>query len=174
MSNIKSLYKHVVLLDKPKGMSSRDACKVVKDKLGAKKSGDTGTLDDNSVGLLIVCLDEATKAMPLLNRLDKEYVTTIQLHKPVEAEKLREALKFFTGGVKQIPPVRSAVARRERVREVYSIEVLGIGKNDLTLKIRCEAGFYVRKFAHDLGQRLGCGAQMIALRRVAIDCIKDS
>ena len=112
--------------------------------------------------------------MPLLNRLDKEYVTTIQLHKPVEAEKLREALKFFTGGVKQIPPVRSAVARRERVREVYSIEVLGIGKNDLTLKIRCEAGFYVRKFAHDLGQRLGCGAQMIALRRVAIDCIKDS
>ena len=174
MANIKRLYKHVVLLDKPKGMSSRDACTAVKARLGAKKAGDSGTLDDNTVGLLLVCLDEATKAMPLLNGLDKEYVTTIQLHKKVEAVRVLEALKFFTGDVKQLPPIRSAVARKERVRKVYSIEVLSMGEQEIVLKIKCEAGFYVRKFAHDIGQRLGCGAQMIALRRTAIDSIKDS
>ncbi len=174
MADIKNLHKGVILLDKPKGISSRNAVEAVKRMVGAKKAGDTGTLDDNSVGLLIVCLDESTKAMPLLMGLDKEYITTINLHRPAQAEKIMEALKYFTGDVRQLPPIRSAVARRERVRKVYSIEVLGIGERDITLRLECEAGFYVRKFAHDLGQYLGCGAHMVSLRRIAIGNIRDS
>ncbi len=166
--------KHVVFLDKPKGMGSRDACELVKRKVGANKSGDTGTLDDNSVGLLIVCLDEATKLMPLLMRLDKEYVTSVQLHGKVSAEKLAEAIRYFTGDVRQLPPLRSAVARKERTRKVYSIELISASDREITLRLRCEAGFYVRKFAHDLGQYLGCGAHMSALRRTAISSIRDS
>ena len=73
--------KGAVFLDKPKGMSSRHADESVKRMVGAKKAGDSGTLDDNTTGFLLVCLDEATKAMPLLMGLNKEYVTTIQLHK---------------------------------------------------------------------------------------------
>ncbi len=181
MSNIKrfhmtgaKLLKGVILLDKPKGMSSREACEAVKRMVGGKKAGDSGTLDDNTTGLLLICLDEATKAMPLLIRLNKEYVTTIQLHQKVEQQKVLDALKFFTGEVEQLPPIRSAVARKLRVRQVYSIDVLSMGEMEIKLKIKCEAGFYVRKFAHDLGQKLGCGAQMTALRRTAIHSIKDS
>ncbi len=167
-------FKHVILLDKPKGISSRAACEEVKRKVGAKKAGDTGTLDDNTTGLLIVCLDEATKAVLLLMGLDKEYVTTINLHNAVETEKIKEALRYFTGEVKQLPPVRSAVARKERIRKVYSIEVLKIEGRDITLRLKCQAGFYVRKFAHDLGQVLGCGAQMVALRRAAVGNITEA
>lgn len=174
MVRIKGLFKHVILLDKPKGLSSRQACEEVKRRVGAKKAGDTGTLDDNTTGLLIVCLDEATKAMPLLNGLDKEYVTEIILHQQVEAEKVKGALNYFTGNVKQLPPIRSAVARKERVREVYSIEIIKMNGRNLELKIKCQAGFYVRKFAHDLGKYLGCGAQMVALRRIGIGPITDS
>ena len=168
------LLKGVILLDKPKGMSSREACEAVKHKLGAKRAGDSGTLDDNTTGLLLICIDDSTKAMPLINGLDKEYITTIQLHQKVDHSKVSEALKHFTGEVTQLPPIRSAVARRERVRMVYSIDVLGMGEKEINLRIKCQAGFYVRKFAHDLGQALGCGAQMTVLRRTAIDSIKDS
>ena len=170
----KQYFKGAIFLDKPKGMASRQADHEVKRRVGGTKAGDSGTLDDNTTGFLLVCLDDATKAMPLLIGLDKEYVTTIQLHQKVEKEKLLEAFKYFTGEVKQLPPIRSAVARRERVRTVYSIEPISLGVNEIVLRIRCQAGFYVRKFAHDLGQYLQCGAQMIALRRTAIGSIRDN
>ncbi len=166
--------KHAIFLDKPKWMSSRRADKEVEIRLGAKKSGDTGTLDDNTVGFLLVCLDEATKAMILLNKLDKEYITTIALHKPITKEKLKEALRYFTGDVRQLPPLRSAVARIERVRKVYSLEILNFSEREIELKVKCQAGFYVRKFAHDLGKHLGCGAHMKDLRRTAIGNVRDA
>ena len=166
--------KHAIFLDKPKWMSSRRADKEVEIRLGASKSGDSGTLDDNSVGFLLVCLDEATKAMILLNGLDKEYVTTIMLHKPVTREKLKEGLRYFTGDVRQLPPLRSAVARRERIRKVYSIEILKFAEREIELKIKCQAGFYVRKFAHDLGRYLECGAHVSELRRTAIESVRDN
>src|SRR3989338_101479 len=166
--------KHAIFLDKPKWMSSRRADKEVEIRLGAKKSGDSGTLDDNTTGFLLVCLDEATKAMILLNGLDKEYVTTISLHKPVTKEKLKQALRYFTGEVRQLPPLRSAVARIERVRKVYSLEILNFNEREVELRVKCQAGFYVRKFAHDLGKYLGCGAHMADLRRTAIGNVRDA
>jgi tRNA pseudouridine55 synthase len=46
-----------------------------------------------------------------------------------------------------------------------AIEVAGVEGDQLTLRIECSAGFYVRSLAHDLGQRLGTGAHLAALRR---------
>jgi tRNA pseudouridine55 synthase len=49
---------------------------------------------------------------------------------------------------------------------VRRLEIVGLSGRDLTLDVECSAGFYVRALAHDLGERLGVGAHLAALRRV--------
>lgn len=100
----------------------------------------------------------------------------------VTVEMIREALAGMTGDIDQIPPVFSAKkvegeraydkARRgehqilepKRVR-IESIELLGYAAPDITLKIVCSRGTYIRSIARDLGVQLGSGAHLIALRR---------
>ncbi len=158
----------VVLLDKSSGITSREVTEGVRQKLCCKKAGNTGILDPDSTGVLIICLDDATKAMPLLMGLDKEYAAKMLLHKDIEKKQVIEALKSFVGKIKQIPPVKSAVSRKERERQIYSIDILNVADRSVEFKIKCQAGFYVRKFIHDVGQKLGCGAHMVALKRTAI------
>jgi len=49
----------------------------------------------------------------------------------------------------------------------YAIDVVGFDGDTVTLRVDCSAGFYVRALAHDLGERLGAGAHLAALRRTA-------
>lgn len=97
-------------------------------------------------------------------------------------EDVRKALPRFTGEIEQIPPMYSAikingqklcdVARRggdvERTARritIHSIDFLGQERGDYLLRIRCSKGTYIRTLCHDLGQALGCGGCMAALRR---------
>jgi len=50
---------------------------------------------------------------------------------------------------------------------VHSLDLLAVDDDCVSLRIRCTAGFYVRALAHDLGQALGTGAHLAALRRTA-------
>ena len=92
------------------------------------------------------------------------------------------ALDAFRGTFLQRPPAFSAkkvggtrshrLARADRapVHEPVSvtaraIDLVGVDRDRVTLRVDCSAGFYVRSLAHDLGQRLGTGAHLIALRR---------
>ena len=95
----------------------------------------------------------------------KEYVVLIRLHKCVEEKKIRAGVEKFLGKIIQLPPVRSAVKRQERVREIYYAEILEIEKRDVLMKVGCQAGTYIRKLAHDLGKKLGVGAHMAQLVR---------
>ena len=97
-------------------------------------------------------------------------------------EDVRAALSRFTGEIEQIPPMYSAIkingrklydiARRggEVEREarritIHSIDYLGQENGDHMLRIRCSKGTYIRTLCHDLGEYLGCGGCMAALRR---------
>ena len=98
-------------------------------------------------------------------------------------EDLLHLLPRFTGEIQQVPPMYSAVkiggqklyqiARRggeierpARPVTVYELELLDqTGPGDYTLRIRCSKGTYVRTLCHDIGQALGCGGCMSALRR---------
>ena len=99
-------------------------------------------------------------------------------------EDVRAALPRFTGEIEQIPPMYSAIkingrklydiARRggEVEREarritIHSIDYLGQENGDHMLRIRCSKGTYIRTLCHDLGEYLGCGGCMAALRRTA-------
>ena len=100
-------------------------------------------------------------------------------------EDVAEAVKSFIGEIEQIPPMYSAikihgqklydiarrggeVEREPRKITVHSIDILENGGTDYVLDIRCSSGTYVRTLCHDIGQKLGCGACMAALRRVEI------
>jgi len=69
----------ILLLDKPKGISSNKALQQVKNLYKAQKAGHTGSLDPLATGVLPVCLGEATKVSAFLLDADKKYRVTIKL-----------------------------------------------------------------------------------------------
>ena len=100
-----------------------------------------------------------------------------------EAE-IRQALQGFIGDQYQLPPMFSAikidgvplykraregeeVEREPRFIRVVSYELTRWASPELDFRVHCTKGTYVRTLAHDLGQRLGCGAHMKALRRLS-------
>lgn len=95
---------------------------------------------------------------------------------------IEEAFAKFRGDFYQTPPMVSAIKKdgvplyklarqgKEVVREprfvhVYSSSVTGLRLPDVDFRIVCSKGFYVRTFAHDIGETLGCGAHLCGLRR---------
>ena len=101
---------------------------------------------------------------------------------PEEADVVK-ALEGFKGHIEQIPPMYSAVKRdgvplhrlarqgEEVEREPKSvfirrIEIMRFESPEVAIDVQCGAGTYVRTLAHDLGQVLGCGAYLSALRRM--------
>jgi tRNA pseudouridine55 synthase len=98
---------------------------------------------------------------------------------------VRQALADFVGEIQQVPSSVSAIkvdGRRayDRVRDgeevvldartvrVDSIEVSDLRGGDLDLSVRCSSGTYIRAIARDLGERLGVGGHLVALRRTAV------
>ncbi len=94
------------------------------------------------------------------------------------------ALPEFRGPIQQRPPAFSAIKRggqkayelarqgrlvelEARPVEVFSLELAEWQPPEFTLEVHCSSGTYIRSLAHDLGQRLGCGAHLAALRRTA-------
>lgn len=157
--------KAIIILDKPPGPTSHQIDRWVKEILNIKKCSHGGTLDPRVSGVLVIALENSTKLMPILLSSKKEYVGIIYLHEDVDKKKIEKAFKGFVGKVKQLPPVKSAVARRIREREIYYLDLLEVDGRRVLFKIGCEAGFYVRRFADDCGKKLGIGAHLQELRR---------
>ncbi len=161
-----SIKNSVIIVDKNSGPTSHQVSAWVKEIFGLKKTGHAGTLDPGVTGVLPVALENSVKAMPVLMGLKKEYVGVMHLHKQVDEKILRDAVKEFVGKIMQCPPKRSAVARVEREREIYFFDIIEIEGNDVLFHTGTEAGTYIRKLVHDIGQKLGVGANMSELRRV--------
>ena len=156
----------IININKPQGPTSHQVSDYVQKILDIKKSGHSGTLDPNVHGLLPVALSRATRIVQGLLKSGKEYVGIMHLHKDVDENKLNEAIKkYFTGKIRQTPPLKSSVKRVERTREVYYFDILEKDEKDVLFIVGCEAGTYIRKLIHDLGQKLKIGAHMLELRR---------
>ena len=105
---------------------------------------------------------------------------------PLSREQVEATLRRFTGAIQQTPPMYSAVKRGgqplyklarkgievERApREVtiHELRLLRLDGAELECELRCSKGTYVRTLAADLGEALGCGAHIVALRRTAVE-----
>lgn len=163
----------VAVIDKPCGPSSHEVTAWARKIVGAEKAGHSGTLDPHVSGVLPVGLNSATKAMGFLLKSRKEYVGIMQLHKNVKEGDVKRAFEAFTGEVRQLPPVRSAVRRRERKRKVYYLEPLQYKGREVLFLVGCEAGTYIRKLCFDIGRHLGVGANMLELRRTRAGALTE-
>jgi len=111
----------------------------------------------------------------------------ILLRRPVAVDRdtIETALEDFRGEFEQTPPMYSAVKvngqplyrlaregkeieRAPRPVLVYNLELLSFGEHQMEIELHCSHGFYVRGLAQDLGESLGCGAHVVALRRLRV------
>ena len=100
----------------------------------------------------------------------------------VSRKMIEQALQQFKGAIAQVPPMYSAlkvngvplykmarkgtvIERQPRQITIYSIELTSFEDSELEVEIACSKGTYIRTIADDLGQALGCGAHIVALRR---------
>jgi tRNA pseudouridine55 synthase len=195
----------VLLLDKPLGLSSNQALQKAKWLLRAEKAGHTGTLDPLATGVLPLCFGAATKFSQLHLDADKTYQTTLRLgvttstgdaegqvlaQRPVRCTigQVVAALDAYTGPIRQLPPMHSAlkkdgkalyeyaragltVERTPRDVTIHALELQDIELQGdaptLRLQVRCSKGTYIRTLGEDIGAALGCGAHLSQLRRVA-------
>ena len=97
---------------------------------------------------------------------------------------LEEVLKQFRGEIMQVPPMYSAlkingqklvdlarkgktVERQSRPIPIHELTLLGMESEGIRLRVRCSKGTYIRTLCKDIGEALGCGGCMAALRRVS-------
>lgn len=154
----------IIAVDKPRGPSSHEVAAWVRDMLGMP-CGHGGTLDPDVSGVLLVMVGRAARLAPVILSHEKEYIALMRLHADAEEEQIRETVREFVGKNYQRPPRRSAVARALRIRTMYEIEVLDIDGRDVLLRVRCEAGTYIRSLCRHIGFAIGTGGQMVELRR---------
>jgi len=159
------LVSSIICLDKPKGPTSHQASAYVQKILGINKSGHSGTLDPKVTGVLPVALEKATRIVQAMQPAGKEYVCLMHLHSEMPKEVVEETIMSFVGKIKQLPPIKSAVKRQWRFRKIYYIEIHEIIEQDVLFTVGCQAGTYIRKLCHDIGEKLGCGGHMAGLRR---------
>jgi len=172
--SIEELLKYgVINLNKPQGPTSHQVSDYVKKILNLKKCGHSGTLDPNVTGDLVIALESATRLVQNLLKSGKEYIGIMNLHKKIPQSKIYKTAKEIVGKIEQLPPIKSAVKRRLRTREIYYLEILEIDERNVLFKIGSEAGFYVRKFCTDFGELLGTKAHMAQLIRTKVGPFSD-
>lgn len=155
----------IIILDKPSGPTSHQATAWARDALHMDKAGHGGTLDPYVSGVLPVTLGKAVRLTDIVLSSDKEYVCLMRLHADRSEKRIREVFSRFQGKIYQLPPVRSAVKRQLRIRTIKELEILEIRGRDILFRASCDAGTYIRTLCVDIGDVLGCGANMIELRR---------
>lgn len=99
---------------------------------------------------------------------------------------LNAVLENFRGNIQQIPSMFSAlkyqgqplyklarkgitIERPARSISIYQLNILSYQCQQLTLQVRCSKGTYIRTLVDDLGERLGCGAHVLKLRRISVN-----
>src|SRR3989344_1984284 len=197
----------VLLLNNPLGLSSNDALQKAKWLLRAEKAGHTGTLDPLATGVLPLCLGAATKFSQLQLDAPKTYEAVALLGTTTTTgdaegdvvqrcgvdlaqltpERLAAVQEQFTGPIRQVPPMHSALkkdgkALYEYARAGVTVEREARGvvihalkltltqtdKAQVAIKIivTCSKGTYIRTLGEDIGAALGCGAHLTFLRRI--------
>lgn len=173
----------VLNIDKPVGLTSFDVVARVRKAVGTKRVGHAGTLDPLASGVLLVCLEQATRIISYLQDAPKVYLAGIKLGERTDTfdaegqvvERLpvpdQLDLGRFVGEVQQMPPMYSALKRQGRPLYEYArkgetvelkprpvridaIDLVAWDPPAATIRVRCGKGTYIRSLANDLGGHL--------------------
>ncbi|NMB66643.1 RNA-guided pseudouridylation complex pseudouridine synthase subunit Cbf5 [Candidatus Woesearchaeota archaeon] len=164
----------IIILDKPSGFTSFEVSDHVKKLLNLKKTSHFGTLDPMVTGVLPIALGRACKLTGFFLGEDKEYEGIMHIHEDISIEEIKKAInEKFVGKIKQLPPVRSSVKRQEREREIKKFELIEKNNKDISFRVECQGGTYIRKLIHDLGEEIKIGAHMTKLKRIRAGIFTD-
>ena len=148
----------ILLINKPAGYTSHDIVGIVRKKLHTKKVGHCGTLDPDATGVLVVCVNKATKAIQFLMS-DTKVIK-------VNGKKLYE---YARNG--------EEVEIKERDIEIMMIELIDFSNNEIVFDVKCSKGTYIRSLCVDIAKKLGYPGHMSHLERrqagrfLITDCI---
>ncbi len=193
----------ILVIDKPRGLTSHDVVARVRRITRVKKVGHAGTLDPAATGVLVVLVGKATRLAQFFVDLDKRYRGRVVLGVTTDTQdaegkvestadvsgvtrpQIEDAFEAFEGRTEQIPPMVSALkrdgtplyvlARRGEVVEraprpitISEMKILSVEMPEVEFEMTCSRGTYVRTVAADIGERLGCGAHLGKLVRIAV------
>lgn len=117
----------IIVVNKPIGMTSHDVVNKIRRIFNTKRVGHTGTLDPDASGVLVICINEATKLVQFLEHDSKEYIAEVLIGRSTDTydktgktihevvveslsnEQVDESLASFIGVSEQIPPIYSAI-----------------------------------------------------------------
>jgi tRNA pseudouridine55 synthase len=191
----------LLIVDKPEGITSLDVVREVKRRFTVRKAGHIGTLDPFATGVLPLAINEGTKLVPFLKENPKVYEAMMELGEETETDDatgrvthirsiagvtpqmIQAVFQTFSGRIRQIPPMYSAVKvkgrplyqlarkgieveRKEREVEIYHIHLDEIDLPRVCFTVSCSKGTYIRALARDVGRKIGCGAHLCLLRRI--------
>ena len=163
-----------IVLDKPKGPTSHQVDFWVREITGISRVGHVGTLDPGVTGVLVMATGKAVKLIDIIHEQPKEYICVMRLYHDIGMDRVREVFQEFTGTIYQIPPMRSAVSRTLREREIYEMEILESADKLVLFRVKCQSGTYIRTLCTDIGYALGVGAQMAELRRTSTGMFSEN
>jgi len=102
----------ILNINKPEGITSAKAVQIIKKKLKLKKIGHTGTLDPFATGVLLICINKATKIAQYLSMMDKEYIGTMILGITTDTQDLK-------GKILKIKPLKKSVLNYEITNRIF-------------------------------------------------------
>jgi len=130
----------IINLDKPAGITSQEASSRIKRITKARRAGHTGTLDPMATGVLLVCINRATRLASYFSLLDKEYEAVMKLGETTDTqdstgrvlnrtedfdirrEEIEGVINSFKGKILQRPPMFSAIKYKGRALYRYARE----------------------------------------------------
>lgn len=191
----------IIVIDKPKDFTSFDVIAKLRGILKQRKLGHGGTLDPMATGVLPVFAGSATKAVDLIPCVQKRYTASVKLgiktdtgdvtgqviehsENVCDREQLLAAMELFTGGIKQVPPMYSAIQiggqrlyklarqgktvdRPARAVTIFKMNLLDFSGEQKTfvIDVRCSGGTYIRTLVEDIAREAGCLATLSSLQR---------
>ncbi|MDD5347313.1 MAG: tRNA pseudouridine(55) synthase TruB [Candidatus Omnitrophica bacterium] len=124
------MHNGILVVNKPRGMTSHDVVDLVRRKLGVRKVGHAGTLDPEATGVLVVLVGSCTRLFDTFLSYDKEYVATLTLgtktssgdaagrvldtrdYSHVREETAAGVMRTYVGEIMQTPPMVSALKHK--------------------------------------------------------------
>jgi len=193
----------ILVVDKPEARTSHDIVEAVRRLVGFRQIGHLGTLDPLATGVLVLALGRATRLARFYRGRRKRYTCAIRFGfatntydaegeatgpdsaPTLDAARVEELAREFTGKIQQVPPAFSAkkihgrpaheLARKNKpVRldpvevDVYEFRLTGVEGSIARFEVECGAGTYIRSLAHELGQRYGTGAHLAEICRTRV------
>ncbi|MDO8283035.1 MAG: tRNA pseudouridine(55) synthase TruB [Thermodesulfovibrionia bacterium] len=144
----------VISLNKPKDITSQDAVTKVKKILKVKKAGHCGTLDPMATGLLLICINKATRLATYLSGSDKEYIAVMKLGESTDTQDaygeilekadsidvseadIKAVLSLFKGKISQLPPMFSALKHKGKPLYEYARQGIDIARTSREVNIK--------------------------------------